>query len=191
LCENMAHLKEILRAYQDKPLGEVIDSLFPVDNPELAWVNEVLVALKEDDDAVATLYRKFSDFVRSSVQKPGVIRVMTLGMSKGLDAEHVFILGASSGNIPGKNRNERLSNIQFINEHRRLLYVGITRAKLSITITWSRTISYRQSQTHQTGHVGVRRRRGSEAEVRLTVCEFLQGFPFKAPIGYINHQEGL
>jgi DNA helicase-2/ATP-dependent DNA helicase PcrA len=100
---------------------------------------------------------------------------MTLGLSKGLDAQHVLIMGASSGNIPGENYSDYLSDEEFVAEQRRLLYVGMTRAKKSLTITWSRYIPYGQSQTQQTQHAGVRRRAGEEPLVKLTLCEFLQG----------------
>lgn len=176
LCEEIATLKTKLAEYGAMTPKDAVDALFPSHDTQLAWINDALAALKEEEeDTLEILYQKFSDYVRSSKSKPGIIRVMTLGMSKGLDADHVFILGASSGNIPGKNRYDHLSDTEFANEQRRLLYVGITRAKLSITITWSRSIPFRQSQTHQTVPVRVRRRPGSAPEVQLAICEFLRG----------------
>src|SRR5579859_37955 len=175
LCKGIEDLKATIKGFEQKAIPEIIDMLFPKDNEDLSWINDALAALKEDGDSIAALHRKFTDYVRSAPNKPGIIRVMTLGLSKGLDAEHVVIMGASSGNIPGENYSDYLSDEECVAEQRRLLYVGMTRAKKSLTITWSRYIPYGQSQTQQTQHAGVRRRAGEEPHVKLTLCEFLQG----------------
>jgi superfamily I DNA/RNA helicase len=174
LCENIQNLKRIIKEFDKQTIDEVVDKLFPKDRDELTWINDALKSLREEDDSIAALHRKFTDYVRSAPNKAGVVRVMTLGLSKGLDAEHVFIIGASSGNIPGKNYSDHLSDEEFRAEQRRLLYVGITRAKKSLTVVWSRYIPYGQSQIQQTQHVGVRRI-GDEPHAKLTICEFLQG----------------
>jgi superfamily I DNA/RNA helicase len=175
LCAGIQGLKATIKELEQKNIDEIIDTFFPKDKEALAWINDALRALKEEGDRLETLHRKFTDYVRSAPNKPGIIRVMTLGLSKGLDAEHVFIMSASSGNIPGENYSDHLSDEEFVAEQRRLLYVGMTRAKKSLTITWSRYIPFGQSQTQQTQHTGVRRKAGEEPHVKLTICEFLQG----------------
>ncbi len=78
---------------------------------------------------------------------------MTLIASKGLEAEHVFIMGCNDGNIPGDNRSAYLSDHEYKQEQRRLLYVGVTRAKKGLTMSWSRNIPFRQSRGHYTRSV--------------------------------------
>jgi DNA helicase-2/ATP-dependent DNA helicase PcrA len=63
------------------------------------------------------------------------ISVMTLHMSKGLEFDHVFILGLEEGLLPHSRSMETSREIE---EERRLLYVGITRARQEVTLSWSR-----------------------------------------------------
>jgi len=52
------------------------------------------------------------------------IRVMSIHKSKGLDAEYVFIVGLTEGILPNKK-----DGIDSLESQRRVLYVGMTRAK--------------------------------------------------------------
>lgn len=61
---------------------------------------------------------------------PGV-RLLTMHGAKGLEFSHVFILGVNEGNIP----NGRAVSAEAIEEERRLLYVAVTRAKKSVTLS--------------------------------------------------------
>jgi DNA helicase-2/ATP-dependent DNA helicase PcrA len=63
------------------------------------------------------------------------ISVMTLHMSKGLEFDHVFILGLEEGLLP---HARSMDTSREIEEERRLLYVGITRARREVTLSWSR-----------------------------------------------------
>jgi len=67
------------------------------------------------------------------------VRLMTLHQAKGLEFSVVFIAGVEEGILP---HSRSLDNIYSLEEERRLFYVGITRAKerLYITYTRSRTI---------------------------------------------------
>lgn len=64
------------------------------------------------------------------------VSVMTLHMSKGLEFDYVFILGLEEGLLPhARSMNTMLE----IEEERRLLYVGITRARKQVMLSWART----------------------------------------------------
>jgi DNA helicase-2/ATP-dependent DNA helicase PcrA len=63
------------------------------------------------------------------------VSVMTLHMSKGLEFDHVFILGLEEGILPHSRSMTEKSDIE---EERRLLYVGITRAKKQAHLSWAR-----------------------------------------------------
>ena len=56
-------------------------------------------------------------------------------MSKGLEFDHVFIVGCEEGLLPHSRSFDTTENIE---EERRLLYVGITRARRHVVLSWSR-----------------------------------------------------
>jgi ATP-dependent DNA helicase Rep len=63
------------------------------------------------------------------------VRLMTLHSAKGLEFDHVFLVGVEDGTLPHQSAIDA-GNIE---EERRLLYVGITRARKSITLSHAKT----------------------------------------------------
>jgi superfamily I DNA/RNA helicase len=174
VCVRLIKLRELIDSYKNEVSVEnVINDLFPASVEQLSEIRQVLLSLKEADDTVKSLYSKFIDYTRTIHFDDNAIKVMTLMASKGLEADHVFIMGCNDGNIPGKNRSVHLSDHEHKQEQRRLLYVGITRAKKTLTISWSRYLPFRQSKGHHTASIGIVKREG-KTYARVGLSEFLQ-----------------
>jgi ATP-dependent DNA helicase Rep len=71
-------------------------------------------------------------------EEPDAVRMSTLHASKGLEYPHVFLVGVEEGILPHKGDPDTPIEILAarIEEERRLMYVGITRAQRSLHITW-------------------------------------------------------
>lgn len=102
---------------------------------------------------------------------------MTLLRSKGLDVEHVYIIGCNGGNIPGENKSVYLTSDEHKQEQRRLLFVGLTRAKKTVTITWSRYIPFAESRRNNTASIGTITKNGKPMS-KVSLSEFLEGVNF-------------
>ena len=73
-----------------------------------------------------------------------VVTLSTLHAAKGLEWPHVMMAGVNEGLLPFKPEEDGVSlqqdalNLTRIQEERRLMYVGITRAQRSLVVSWSR-----------------------------------------------------
>lgn len=95
-----------------------------------------------------------------ALAKSNGVRIMTLAASKGLTVEATILVGLENGVVPKDGRD--------LAEERRLLYVGMTRARKFLFGTWARR---RRGPTARAGrvHTGLRQ-----------LSQFLEGGPVKS-----------
>jgi len=177
LCARIKQLRDFTGTARDvEDVDGVLEEVFPSNVDELNLFRDKLAELREDDDSIDSLYSKLIDELRNPPVAKRDVRVMTLRGSKGLEAEHVYILGCNAGNLPGEYKPDHLTDHDHKEEQRRLLFVGVTRATKSITVSWARHIPYGQSKQHYTGGVRTIRHNGKVMEM-MAISEFLQDLP--------------
>ncbi|GAA1470249.1 ATP-dependent helicase [Microbacterium thalassium] len=104
-----------------------------------AWeARAALLRLAEEAPAGSTL-RTFTDelMARAKAQHEPAMRTVTLATlhaAKGLEWDHVHVAGLAEGLLP----IAYATTFEAVDEERRLLYVGITRAARSLSLTWAR-----------------------------------------------------
>ncbi len=94
------------------------------------------LALSEDgadrDDVVASLSERAS---REQADDAGGVELLTLHRAKGLEWDAVFIPMLEEGSLPVSQAGD---DEDALAEERRLLYVGITRARRRLALSWAR-----------------------------------------------------
>ncbi len=104
------------------------------------WIERIInKALEEDGEekrleTIVTHMMLMDMMERNESEKEhDMVSLMTLHASKGLEFPHVFLIGMEEELLPHKQNLESPG----LEEERRLAYVGITRAKRSLTMTYA------------------------------------------------------
>ena len=107
--ENIRELASIAKKYDAWPIGEAMVAMLE----EMALMSDQSEVKKNDDRA----------------------KLMTLHAAKGLEFPAVFITGLEEGILP--HSKSISGGRQELEEERRLYYVGMTRAKQKLYLTWT------------------------------------------------------
>lgn len=133
---------------------DVLRSLGMTDDPPPAggalrdaWeARTSLLRLAEDAPEGMTL-RQFTDdlLARAKDQHEPALRTVTLATlhaAKGLEWDHVHLVGMSEGLLP----ISYATTFTAVDEERRLAYVGVTRAARTLSLSWARSSGHRDRQ---------------------------------------------
>jgi len=157
--EKISEAKEFLKIYQklkedinSKKVAKIIEELVEkIDyqkylketsqQAEEKWQNVLeLIRLAEDFDEygkgnLADFLEKISLFQEGDEKNiKDFVSLMTLHSAKGLEFDAVFIVGVEEGILP---YSQSQYNEEELEEERRLMYVGMTRAKEEVYLLWS------------------------------------------------------
>ncbi len=137
---------EVLRAFM-KETGYVEDLKRSCKTPEEGLkreskVSEMIKWFEQDAESRGKGLRDFLDDMllrqekdeEEDDTKDSGVTLITLHAAKGLEFPHVYLIGLEEGLLP----HDRSKVEGTVDEERRLLYVGITRARKTLALTWCR-----------------------------------------------------
>lgn len=78
--------------------------------------------------------------VRADTRHPPTVQGVTLASlhaAKGLEWDAVFLVGLADGTLPISHALAHGPDSEAVEEERRLLYVGVTRARVHLTLSWA------------------------------------------------------
>lgn len=195
-----AALAPLARAYQranEHRLGPVRDLIeiliktsgyganlksLPNGQERLENIEELLnvAAGYESVEAFLEAVSLLSEDINASEAKSDRVLCLTLHAAKGLEFNNVWLVGCEEGLLPHKNS---LNSRAEIEEERRLLYVGMTRAREHLTI------SYALARTYHGQHLPQMPSRFLEA-LPETEVERIGGEEGSGEIAYSEHEVG-
>ena len=136
-------LPEVVRAVLE-PLGLTAEEPTGTRARE-RW--EALTALAElvDDEVAQRPQLEFPGLLaelrmRADARHPPVVQGVTLASlhaAKGLEWDAVFLVGLADGTLPISHALAHGAESEPVEEERRLLYVGITRARIHLALSWA------------------------------------------------------
>jgi DNA helicase-2/ATP-dependent DNA helicase PcrA len=153
-------VKDLCRWSQElsvRPLGEVVAMILDESGYTGFWKKEnspeatgrlenlkELVRVVQEFETLQSFLEHVS-LVTEQISAPGeeMLSIMTLHMAKGLEFETVFLAGWEEGLFPSPKTLEEHGE-KGLEEERRLAYVGLTRAKKRVTVSFARNRRFYQ-----------------------------------------------
>jgi DNA helicase-2/ATP-dependent DNA helicase PcrA len=154
LLKSLSALMESFTRWSDlmtkEPIGELTDRILEESGYRAMWQAETSPDAQARLDNLKELVRAMGEFetLTAFLEHVGLvtdmaentsgdmISLMTLHAAKGLEFDHVFLPGWEEGLFPHQRSLDEKGR-EGLEEERRLAYVGITRARKSVTITYA------------------------------------------------------
>ena len=142
--QNHDHPSDLMAALID---ASTLKSLYPNNSLEhigkLENIDELITALGQFNNPEESLQNNIHDCLihmtldaSASSDNPHSVQLMTFHAAKGLEFNHVFMSGLEEGLFPHFNSSQSDEDLE---EERRLCYVGMTRARKHLTITYAQS----------------------------------------------------
>ncbi len=140
LLRNIDYERHLYDLYDEKPAQTRWQNVLEL----MGWLKR---KAQEDDLDLMELVQHVSLVTmleRSDDDEPDAVKLSTLHAAKGLEYPHVYLVGVEEGLLPHLGREDEdvaaadAAEVlaQRIQEERRLMYVGITRAQRSLHLSW-------------------------------------------------------
>ena len=130
-------IERIMRdPHDDKAIEQDYDNLLLLSR-QYHTIADYLMAFASDKETFAAFYRK--DYEDCDIPSDGdFLTVSTIHSAKGLEWDHVFVMGLCEGNFPNpyfcKDKTEEEQQ-EFFNNEWKKMYVAATRARQSLVLT--------------------------------------------------------
>ncbi len=115
------------------PRGAIVDALAAVGGPAVELLHDLALACGDDVERFLAEVALGAE-VDALDPRADRIALLTLHAAKGLEYAVVFVVGCEDGLLPLRFGAQRVD----LDEEKRLLYVGMTRARRRLYLTWAR-----------------------------------------------------
>jgi DNA helicase-2/ATP-dependent DNA helicase PcrA len=105
------------------------------------WIElqgQVLHKYGDDNTTLQTLLQEFDLAVKTPPIPPQAVRCLTIHSSKGMEFEHVYLVGMVEDQLPSYASIQQGANSCAMQEERRNCFVAITRVQSTLTMTYAR-----------------------------------------------------
>jgi DNA helicase-2/ATP-dependent DNA helicase PcrA len=120
--------------------GQANEGFTDYHNERNAWEqiqNDALAKYGSDDLTLNVFLQELDLVEKSAPIPPDAVRCLTIHSAKGLEWDHVYIVGLAEDQLPSFQSIKKGHNSREMQEERRNCFVAITRAQASLTLTFS------------------------------------------------------
>lgn len=118
---------ELDEFYLSRKLQNKIDNLYTASEKIYKWEEKQQILGENSNINIFLKWLYIRDIQDKLIENKSDIQLMTIHASKGLEFENVFIAGLNEGSFPSRRGD--------LEEERRLMYVGMTRAKKNLFLS--------------------------------------------------------
>lgn len=120
---------------------DTIDNVFaPFEDEKAIWEDlqkQVTTSYGTEDTTLHIFLQEFDLSAKSSPPPPNAVRCLTIHGAKGLEFEHVYLIGMVEDQLPSFGSIQKGDTSCEMQEERRNCFVAITRVQSTLTLTYA------------------------------------------------------